>query len=251
MSDAALTSFVAVLVRRRSALLAPAACRAVDCRPHLPLPPLRAPMPRSSSLVAVSSRPVSAVSAMLHQRAAIENSNKNIDLYAVNYPADTQVDIGANDMSQRILYMINNCPNTRLVLGGYSLGAAVDRHGARTSHVDFIGLQDSAAGRRGHAHRGCRAVRQRVPMVGPDLEFQPRLPGPDHRAVPWHRSDLQPRPTRIPGRTTGPITSPTLIMGPGWSIRLPTSSQAGSSLAQTVRRSRVTLDAGGELSWGG
>lgn len=49
---------------------------------------------------------------------------KNIGLYAVNYPADTQVDIGANDMSQRILYNINNCPNTRLVLGGYSLGAA-------------------------------------------------------------------------------------------------------------------------------
>jgi len=50
--------------------------------------------------------------------------NKNIGLYAVNYPADTQVDIGANDMSQRIQYDLNNCPQTRLVLGGYSLGAA-------------------------------------------------------------------------------------------------------------------------------
>ena len=52
-------------------------------------------------------------------------SGKNIGVYAVNYPADTQVDIGANDMSQHIQYMANNCPNTRLVLGGYSLGAAV------------------------------------------------------------------------------------------------------------------------------
>jgi len=45
--------------------------------------------------------------------------------YAVRYPADNQVDIGANDMSQHVQYMINNCPDTRLVLGGYSLGAAV------------------------------------------------------------------------------------------------------------------------------
>jgi cutinase len=52
-------------------------------------------------------------------------SGKNIGVYAVKYPADTEVDIGANDMSQHIQYMGNNCPNTRLVLGGYSLGAAV------------------------------------------------------------------------------------------------------------------------------
>ena len=52
-------------------------------------------------------------------------SNKNIGTYAVNYPADTQVDIGANDMSAHVQSMMNNCPNTRLVLGGYSLGAAV------------------------------------------------------------------------------------------------------------------------------
>jgi cutinase len=51
--------------------------------------------------------------------------NRNIGVYAVNYPADTQVDQGANDMSQHVQYMVNNCPNTRLVLGGYSLGAAV------------------------------------------------------------------------------------------------------------------------------
>lgn len=50
--------------------------------------------------------------------------HRNIGLYAVKYPADNQVDVGANDISQRIIYNINNCPNTRLVLGGYSLGAA-------------------------------------------------------------------------------------------------------------------------------
>jgi cutinase len=52
-------------------------------------------------------------------------SNKNIGTYAVNYPADTQIDIGANDMSAHIQSMVNNCPDTRLVLGGYSLGAGV------------------------------------------------------------------------------------------------------------------------------
>jgi len=51
--------------------------------------------------------------------------SKNIGVYAVRYPADTQIDIGANDMSHHIQDMVNNCPDTRLVLGGYSLGAAV------------------------------------------------------------------------------------------------------------------------------
>jgi cutinase len=48
----------------------------------------------------------------------------NISLYPVNYPADTQVDQGANDMSRHVQWMARNCPGTRIVLGGYSLGAA-------------------------------------------------------------------------------------------------------------------------------
>jgi cutinase len=51
--------------------------------------------------------------------------DKNIGVYAVNYPADNQIDVGANDMSAHIQNMAKNCPDTRLVLGGYSLGAAV------------------------------------------------------------------------------------------------------------------------------
>lgn len=51
--------------------------------------------------------------------------NKNVGVYAVNYPADTEVAQGANDMSHHVQDMVNNCPDTRLVLGGYSLGAAV------------------------------------------------------------------------------------------------------------------------------
>jgi cutinase len=52
-------------------------------------------------------------------------SKKNISMYAVRYPADNQIDVGANDMSQHVQDTITNCPNTRIVLGGYSLGAAV------------------------------------------------------------------------------------------------------------------------------
>jgi cutinase len=52
-------------------------------------------------------------------------SNRNVSLYAVRYPANTEVDLGANDMSQRVQSTISNCPDTEIVLGGYSLGAAV------------------------------------------------------------------------------------------------------------------------------
>ncbi|TRW81684.1 cutinase family protein [Mycolicibacterium sp. 018/SC-01/001] len=53
---------------------------------------------------------------------------RSVGAYAVNYPASfdfLQVAAGANDASDHIQYMMNNCPNTRLVLGGYSQGAAV------------------------------------------------------------------------------------------------------------------------------
>ena len=53
---------------------------------------------------------------------------RSVGAYAVNYPASFDflaAADGANDMSSHIQYMVNNCPNTRLVLGGYSQGAAV------------------------------------------------------------------------------------------------------------------------------
>ena len=52
-------------------------------------------------------------------------TGKNVSLYSVQYPADNQIDVGANDMSQRVQRTAADCPNTRIVLGGYSLGAAV------------------------------------------------------------------------------------------------------------------------------
>ena len=54
-----------------------------------------------------------------------KKSGKNVNLYAVRYPADNQIDVGANDMSARVQSTMASCPDTRIVLGGYSLGAAV------------------------------------------------------------------------------------------------------------------------------
>lgn len=73
--------------------------------------------------------------------------NKNVGVYAVKYPADNQIDVGANDMSAHIQSMANSCPNTRLVPGGYSLGAAVtDVVLAVPAHPD-VWLHQSPASR--------------------------------------------------------------------------------------------------------
>ncbi|HME79547.1 MAG TPA: cutinase family protein [Mycobacterium sp.] len=47
-----------------------------------------------------------------------------IGSYGVNYPADVSITDGSNDMSAHVQQMVASCPNTKLVLGGYSLGAA-------------------------------------------------------------------------------------------------------------------------------
>jgi cutinase len=47
-----------------------------------------------------------------------------VGAYGVNYPADVNPAKGANDMSVHVQSMARICPNTREVLGGYSLGAA-------------------------------------------------------------------------------------------------------------------------------
>lgn len=52
-------------------------------------------------------------------------TGQNVRLYSVNYPANSEVDLGANDMSRRIQSTVAACPDTRIVIGGYSLGAAV------------------------------------------------------------------------------------------------------------------------------
>jgi len=54
--------------------------------------------------------------------------NRSIGVYAVNYPASYDflaAADGANDASAFIQNVVNTCPDTKLVLGGYSQGAAI------------------------------------------------------------------------------------------------------------------------------
>ncbi|WP_409427112.1 cutinase family protein [Mycobacterium sp. SMC-11] len=57
-----------------------------------------------------------------------QQTSKKIDEYAVNYPAG-RLQLGggdgANDVIRRVKDAANVCPNTQLVLGGYSQGASV------------------------------------------------------------------------------------------------------------------------------
>ncbi|OBH06606.1 MULTISPECIES: cutinase family protein [unclassified Mycobacterium] len=61
--------------------------------------------------------------------AALQSAlgSRSVDAYAVNYPASynflTTAD-GANDARDHIAQMVGQCPATRLVLGGFSQGAA-------------------------------------------------------------------------------------------------------------------------------
>ena len=69
--------------------------------------------------------------------AALRNElpGKSVSVHAVNYPASANfqdrvgivegVVKGVNDAQRRIAYLAKNCPNTDVVVGGYSQGAVV------------------------------------------------------------------------------------------------------------------------------
>ena len=69
-----------------------------------------------------------AVGGAFVQALSSKVGGRSVGSYAVNYPASFNFLLagdGANDASAHVQYMMGACPNTRLVLGGYSQGAAV------------------------------------------------------------------------------------------------------------------------------
>jgi cutinase len=55
-------------------------------------------------------------------------AGKSVDVYAVNYPASLDFATAADgviDASNKVQAVASQCPNTKIVLGGYSQGAAV------------------------------------------------------------------------------------------------------------------------------
>jgi cutinase len=61
-------------------------------------------------------------------RAQPQLVGKSVDVYAVNYPASLNFSTAADgviDASNRVRDMAVRCPNAKIVLGGYSQGAAV------------------------------------------------------------------------------------------------------------------------------
>ena len=68
---------------------------------------------------------------------------RSVAVYAVNYPAGDDfapsASAGAVDVHAHVTSMLANCPNTKLVLGGYSLGAmAIDL--ATIARMSIAGL---------------------------------------------------------------------------------------------------------------
>ena len=115
----------------------------------------------------------------------------NISLYPVNYPADTQVDVGANDMSRHVQWMARNCPNTRIVLGGYSLGAAATDLVLAVPISAFTFNSPLPSGTDRHI-AAVALFGNGVQLGHADHSAEPALSEPHHRPVSHRRSDLQP-----------------------------------------------------------
>ncbi|GAB3020925.1 cutinase family protein [Mycobacterium bourgelatii] len=60
---------------------------------------------------------------------AAQTAGRSLNVYAVNYPANddyhNSANAGASDATAHIQEVVASCPNTKLVLGGYSQGATV------------------------------------------------------------------------------------------------------------------------------
>lgn len=147
--------------------------------------------------------------------------NKNVGVYAVKYPADNQIDVGANDMSAHIQSMANSCPNTRLVPGGYSLGAAVTDV-VLAVPTQMWGFTNPLPPGSDEHIAAVALFGNGSQWVGPITNFTPPTTiRPSSCVTATTPSATLPTPT--PGRPTGPSTSPGPMSRRAWSTRRLTS----------------------------
>ena len=122
---------------------------------------------------------------------------KSIDVYPVNYPASLDFQTAADgviDASNKVQAVAANCPDTKIVLGGYSQGAAVA--GYLTADSVPVGYDTASGHHRADASRGRRPRRR----GGALREAVERVPADDrqHRAADHGRPPLR-------GQDDGPV----------------------------------------------
>lgn len=147
--------------------------------------------------------------------------NKNVGVYAVKYPADNQIDVGANDMSAHIQSMANSCPNTRLVPGGYSLGAAVTDV-VLAVPTQMWGFTNPLPPGSDEHIAAVALFGNGSQWVGPITNFSPAYNDRTIECVTATTPSAT-LPTPTPGRPTGPSTSPGPMSRRAWSTRRLTS----------------------------
>ena len=155
----------------------------------------------------------------------------------MRYPADNQIDVGANDMSRTVQSTAANCPNTRIVLGGYSLGAAVTDV-VLAMPFAFFGFDNPLPPEMEQHIAAVALFGNGIQWAGPIGSFNPLYR--DRTIELCHGDDPICNPADpTTGSRTGPTTSPRPTSRRAWSTRRPTSSRAGSAAATSVVRASL------------
>ncbi|MGZ5395578.1 MAG: cutinase family protein [Mycobacterium sp.] len=111
----------------------------------------------------------------------------SVGVYGVNYPADLDAATGARDIGAHVRSMASSCPNTRIVVGGYSLGATAADLFARANslppdvsqHIAAVAMFGNGAKRLGpapaYANRTIDQCAAGDPICGRGLNWDSHL----------------------------------------------------------------------------